>query len=241
MNYKTRGIVFHHIKYNDTSLIATIYTESSGRKSFLLKGVYKPKSLVKASFFQPLSLLQLEISLSAKRELQRIKNISPTPVLNSLNSNIHKQTIVFFIAEVVYKTIREEEPNPGLFEFLYNSVLYLDTADEDISNFHLVFLLQLSRFLGFFPHNDYCETTPIFDALNGGFCHETESGTHLYSKRISSKLHLLLNLNFETASSLTFNRFERMEMLELILNFYSLHLHSHFNIQSLQILKEIFD
>lgn len=241
MNFKTRGIVFHHIKYNDTSLIASIYTQSSGRKSFLIKGVYKPKSQIKAGFFQPLSLLELEISLSGKRELQRIKNITPFPPLNSLYTNIQKQTIVFFIAEVVHKTIREEETNPALFEFLFNSILYLDTSDNDYSNFHLIFLLQLTRFLGFFPQDDYSGINNIFDALNGNFVSKNETGVHLYSERLSSKLHTLLNLNFESSSQLNLNRTERLELLELILNFYGLHLHSHLNIQSLSILKEIFD
>lgn len=241
MNFKTRGIVFHHIKYNDTSLITSIYTESSGRKSFLIKGVYKPKSQIKAGFFQPLSLLELEISLSAKRELQRIKNISPFPPLNTLYTNIQKQSIVFFIAEVVHKTIREEEPNAALFEFLHNSILYLDTSENDNANFHLVFLLQLTRFLGFFPQNDYSGSSSVFDALNGNFVSETEGGVHLYSTRLSSKLHTLLNMNFESATQLQLNRTERVELLELLLNYYTLHLHSHLNIQSLSILKEIFD
>ena len=241
MNLKTRGIVFHHIKYNDTSLIATIFTESTGRKSFLIKGVYKPRPQIKSSFFKPLSLLQLEISVSGKRELQRIKEAIPSPPLNNLHNDVSKQAIVFFIAEVLYKTVREEEANPALFEFLHYSVLYLDACEGDISNFHLIFLLQLSRFLGFFPNNDYSEHHVMFDALNGSFVPETSTNEHTYSKRLSAKLHFLINQKFETSAEINLNRIERVELLEILIDYYSLHLHTHLNIKSLQILRELFD
>lgn len=241
MNIKTRGIVFHHIKYSDTSLIATIYTETSGRKSFLIKGIYRPKSLIKPGFFQPLTLLQIEISLSAKRDLQRIKEISPSPVLANLYSNVNKQAMVFFIAEVLYKTVKEEEPNKPLFEFLDHSIQYLDASENDIANFHILFLLQLSKFLGFFPLDNYSETNNVFDALNGSFVPETSNNEYCYSKRISSKFRAIINLSFENAHTLSLNRIERVELLEILLELYRLHLHGHLNIQSLQILKELFD
>lgn len=241
MNIKTRGIVFHHLKYSDTSLIATIYTETSGRKSFLIKGVYRPKSLIKPGFFQPLSLLRMEISVSARRDLQRIKEISPSPVLANLYSNVNKQAIVFFIAEVLYKTVREEECNQPLFDFLDHSIQYLDACENDIANFHILFLLQLSRFLGFFPLDNYSDTNIIFDALNGNFVPEISSNENTYGKRISSKFHTLINLNFENSHTLSLNRIERVELLEILLELYSLHLHGHLNIQSLKILKELFD
>lgn len=241
MNIKTRGIVFHHIRYSDTSMIATIYTESSGRRSFLLKGIYKSKGLIKPGFFQPLSLLQLEISLSPKRELQRVKDALPSPHLNHLYSNISKQSIVFFIAEVLYKTVREEEPNPALFNFLHNSVQYLEAIEGDTANFHLVFLLQLSRFLGFMPLDNYSENNTTFDTLNGCFVSETSANENTFGKRISAKFHELISLNFESANSMKLNRIERTELLELILELYRQHLAGHLNIQSLQVLKELFD
>jgi DNA repair protein RecO (recombination protein O) len=241
MNIKTRGIVFHHIKYSDTSLIATVFTESSGRKAFLLKGIYRPKSLIKPGFFQPLTLLQMEVTLSAKRELQRIREVAPCPALNNLYGNALKQSVVFFLSEILYKAVREEEPNPALFEFLHHSVLYLDACDADVSNFHLVFLLQLSRFLGFFPLNDYSEANPQFDALNGCFVPETEISEYTFEKRISSRLNTLMNLNFESSSRLLLSRTERVELLELLIEYYGIHLHSRLNIQSLQVLKELYD
>lgn len=241
MNIKTRGIVFHHIKYSDTSLIATIYTETSGRKSFLIKGIYRPKSLIKPGFFQPLTLLRLEISLSAKRDLQRIKEISPSPVMANLYSNVNKQAMVFFIAEVLYKTVREEEPNKALFEFLDHSIQYLDASENDIANFHLIFLTQLSRYLGFFPFDNYSELDNVFDALNGSFVPEIANSEYSYGKRISAKFHSLINLNFENSHTLSLNRVERVELLEILLELYRLHLHGHLNIQSLQVLKELFD
>ncbi|NJK95229.1 MAG: hypothetical protein HC905_10220 [Bacteroidales bacterium] len=100
---KTRGIVFHHLKFGDTDIIATVYTEQFGRKSFLIKGVYKAKARFRANMFQPLSLLDLEISLSGKRDLQRVKDVILSNSPANINGNISKQTLIFFIAEVLYK------------------------------------------------------------------------------------------------------------------------------------------
>jgi DNA repair protein RecO (recombination protein O) len=238
---KTRGIVFHHIKYSDSSLIATVFTENSGRKSFLVKGVYKSKSRFKANLFQPLSLLEMEISISPKRELQHLREVSSAHPMVNLYGDYHKQSLVFFISEVLYKTVREEEPNRPLFDFLFHTILYLDAAEGDIANFHLVFLLQLTRFLGFFPRNDFSGNHNRFNALNGYFVTELDTDVHTYGDRLSEKLHLLLNLNYETSSQLSLNRTERMELVEMMIDFYRLHLQGNLNIQSLQVLKELFD
>jgi DNA repair protein RecO (recombination protein O) len=238
---KTQGIVLHHFKYDDSSLIATIYTGAYGRKSFLVRGAFKPKSKIRASLFLPLNLVELDLNISSKRELQRIKDISASPVLMSIHNQYHKQAITYFIAEVLYKTIREEETNKGLFEYLYHSILYFDTRESDISNFHLVFLTHLSRYLGFFPLNNYSETCNIFDALNGCFVTSANQNYHSYSIQISEKLHFLMNLNFENAQMLSLNRIERMELLNILLDYLGLHLHCELNIQSLKVLKEIFN
>lgn len=238
---KTKGIVLHSIRYGDSSLISTIYTEHFGRKSFLMQGIYKPKATVKANLFQPLTLLKLETSINTKRDLQRIREVTVASPLHDIYISHTKQSITFFIAEVLYKTIREEEPNPGLFEFLFHSVLYLDAKETEVSNFHLVFLAHLSKYLGFFPLNNHSEQTPIFDSLNGKFVSTLEPGLHLHSPRLSEKIHHLLSLNFENAHYLTLNRFERKEILETLMEYYSLHLHGKVNIQSLQVLKEVFD
>lgn len=241
MTSKTRGIVFHHIKYSDSSLIATVYTENFGRKSFLVKGVYRNKSRFKANLFQPLSLLEMEISLSPRRELQHLREASSAHPMGNLYGDYHKQSLVFFISEILYKTVREEEPNQPLFDFLFHTILYLDAAEGDIANFHLVFLLQLTRFLGFFPRNDFSGNHNRFNVLNGYFVTEIDTDIHTYSDRLSEKLHLLLTLNYESSSQVNMNRTERMELLEMLINFYRLHLHGHLNIQSLQVLKELFD
>ncbi|NJK95228.1 MAG: hypothetical protein HC905_10215 [Bacteroidales bacterium] len=118
---------------------------------------------------------------------------------------------------------------------------FLDASEIDLANFHLVFLIQLTRFLGFFPKNDFSEQTCQFNVLQGSFVPETDTDVHTFSKRLSGKFHLLLELNYANASGLLLNRYERQELLELIMDFYRLHLHSNLNIQSLQVLKELFD
>lgn len=237
----TRGIVIHHLKYSDTSLIATIYTELFGRKSFLIKGVYKPKSRFRANLFQPLNLLQIEVDISTRRNLQRIRELSATPVINTIHTDLHKQAIAFFIAEVLFKTVKEEEANPGLFEFLFHTVQYLDARNTEFANFHLVFLTHLSKYLGFFPRNNFSENKPIFDSLSGCFIAINDININSHNEQISKKMHHLLKLNFEKAGLLAINRLERMELMEVLIDYFSIHLHGKLKIQSLQVLKELFD
>ena len=165
----TKGIVIHHFKYAEKSVIAKIYTEKYGLQSFLMNGVRNAKSKNKAVYFQPLSLVEINFFYKEKKSLQQLKNIRLERPYVSIPFNINKSSIAFFVAEIVYKSIKEEEPNTDLFDFLYQSFQFLDLQDENYNNFHLLFLAQLCKYLGFYPQTDGIDASSnLYFALQDG-------------------------------------------------------------------------
>jgi len=241
MLQKTQGIVLNHLKYGDTSLISTIYTSTHGRKTFLVQGVYKRKSRFHPSFFQPLSLLDLEIYIQPKRELQRIKEVSIDHPFQHIPFDTTKSTIALFLSEILYKTLKEEEPNPQLFDYLYHALQFLDINTDGSANFHLVFLINLTRYLGFYPINNYSEINCLFDSLNGKFSPYLTSLQSESDRLTSLWIHRLLETSFEKLNSLTMNHQTRNNLLLLLIEFFNLHLGGLGGIKSHSVLQSVFE
>ena len=137
MEITTKAVVLNAIKYQDSSLIARCYTESDGVKSYMLRGILKArKGKLKAAYFQPLTQLRITAKHSNKNTLNYIKEVEVIHHYNSIYKDIIKQSIALFLSEVINYSIREEESNEILYEYLETSLLWLDTHDK-ISNFHL--------------------------------------------------------------------------------------------------------
>jgi len=240
MLFKTRGIVLHHIKYSETSVIVTIYTEVFGRQSYLINGVRSKKAKIKANILQPLFLLNMEVYHKPKRELQRVKEVQNDFIFNSLPYDIRKSTLAIFIAEILSKTIQEQEPNTELFNYLYNSIQVLDLKGKGISNFHLYFLIHLTKYLGFFPENNYSSFNCFFDLKAGGFVQIKPMHLFFLNKSESKVLSEMLEFSDNQHENVNINHKDRMEILEKILDYYSLHNDGVSNIKSLSVLKEVF-
>ena len=111
MLYKTHGIVLRFVKYGETSIIATIYTEEFGLRSFIINGVRSSRSKGKIALFEPLSILDLVIYHKEGRNINRLAEVKCLDPLNDLRSNIIKSSMGMFIVEVLNKCIKEETPN----------------------------------------------------------------------------------------------------------------------------------
>jgi DNA repair protein RecO (recombination protein O) len=150
MLHKTRGIVFHVTDYSETSVVARIYTEVFGIQSYLLKGAKRKKNKLHSGILQPMSLLEMEVYHKDHGGLQYATELNNNPPFTGIPYDMVKSSIVLFLNEIAYKSIREEEGNPLLFDFLHHTMLWLDAMDPVHPDFHLVFMVQLTRFLGFF-------------------------------------------------------------------------------------------
>ena len=239
MLFTTKGIVLHHFKYSEKSVIAKIYTEKFGLQSYILNGVRSAKSKNKAVYLQPLSLVEINANYKEKKGLQQIKNIQLAIAYNSIPFNIGKTSIAFFIAEILYKSIKEEETNYTLFEFLYNSLQLLDLKETNYADFHLIFMAQLCYFLGIPPQNKDIDSKHIYFDLQEGIFLPHQPPHQAYTDSITSNLLVeILNANFDN-TTLSLNYSDRKKVLKALLDYYNLHLSNFENLKSLAVLEEV--
>jgi DNA repair protein RecO (recombination protein O) len=240
MYCKTEGIVLHGIKYGDTGRIVTVYTEAFGRTSFILQGIHSKKSSGKANLLQPLFLLELEVDHRQGRELQRAREIKIQHPYQTLPFDVVKSSQAIFIAEVLYKVLKEEEARPELFEFLSHSFQIFDLTKEGIANFHLVFLIHLTRYMGFAPTNNYAASRTIFDMASGSFTEHKPPHPHYLEPDESKVLSEIANISFDEMGQIALTSVSRNLMLLKIIDYFSLHLSIRLQVKSLQVLHELF-
>jgi len=238
--HNTKGIFLHKLDYSETSIIAKIYTEKFGLQSYLIKGAKGKKSKIKANLLQHLSLLDMVVYHKENASLQTIKELRVDYHFNELHYNIVKSSITIFINEVLYRVIKEEEKNLRLFEFLFNAIQFLDITEENINNFHLLFLLKLTQFLGFYPHGYYSSQTPYFNMMEGKFKKDMSLHSYTLNKAESEVLSMLKNISFENSDLIKFNSSVRNTMLDNLLVFYKLHVPDLPKIKSLDVLHMVF-
>lgn len=241
MQEKTTGIVLHTLKYSDSSSIVTIYTAHFGRISYMVYGMNKKKAVCRAGFFQPLSIVELDVNHAPLKELQQIKDIRTKYAFSSIPFHPVKNALALFIAEILFRTLRQSESDQILFAFLENSIQQLDLCDEGIANFHLIFLLKLSRYLGFEPNMEEEVDDAYFDLLHGVFTQSRPQHTQFLQKAISAQLAALLKADYGNLSSVQLSRSERSKIIESLVEYYQLHIPEVQGLQSLPILQSLFD
>ena len=237
---KTCGIVLHHFKYGDSGIIAQMYTEGFGRQSFIIKGARGKKNRTGIGFFQPLFVLNLEFYYKENKELHLVKEISSAKIFNHFPFDANKRVQVMFIAEILYKCLREEEKNEPLFNFLLNSIEYFDLCEEGSSNFHLTFLLKLTSFLGIAPETIRAGDQSFFDIKEGIFDSNIPLHFNFLDKAMASLMLKFLNSNYQEASNILLNHVERNSLLREILRFYTFHHYPLGDLKSLSVLSDIY-
>lgn len=238
MIVSTQAIVINTLKYSDTSLIVKLFTETEGIKSYLLKGVLNGKSKLKVAFFQPLNLLDIVASHNNKGTLNSIKETQVTYHFQTIPTNIVKQTILLFIAEVLNASLVDESEYKALFDYIKSAIIWLDTNDKT-ANFHLLFLLNLTKYLGFYPESTL-KNAPLFDLEEGKLTLKTSSKLVLENEDLGL-FKSLLGTNFDSIEQLKLNALKRQQLLAILIQYYELHLSGFRKPKSLPILKSIFE
>ena len=240
MFYKTEGIVLHGIKYGDSGRIVTVYTEAFGRCSFILQGIHTKKSANKANLLQPLFLLEMEVDHRQGRELQRAREIKIRHPYQAVPYDIVKSSQAFFLAEVLYKVLKEEEARVDLFQFLSHSFQILDLIQEEVANFHLAFMIQLTRYMGFAPTNNYEEENIFFDMVSGSFVKSIPPHPYYLAPDESLILSKILTVSYEEIKNIALTATLRNLLLKKMIDYFSLHLGIRLQIKSLDVLRELF-
>lgn len=191
MTFKTKGIVLRVIKYGETSLVVSIYTELFGMQSYMVNGVrsFTKKGPGKANLFQPAAILDLVIYHNELKNLQRLREFKWNCLYENIFSNVRRNSVAIYMVELLRKTIKEPESNASLFYFIEDSFLYLDRAPENIvGNFALFFALHLTSFIGFQMRDGFSETNNILDMQNGIFVNERPLHPHFWKGNLAISL-----------------------------------------------------
>src|ERR1700761_5207708 len=151
MLHKTRGIVFKTTDYSESSVIVQVFTEKFGLQSYIVNGAKKPRAKISMNMLQPLHLLDMVVYHKNTGQVQRISELKNSPVLQSIPYDVIKSSIAIFLNEVLYKAVRQQSADESLFDFVFNAIEWLDHQHEGLSNYHLLFLVRLTRYLGFYP------------------------------------------------------------------------------------------
>ena len=240
MQVKTSGIVLHSIKYTDSTSIITVYTRQFGKVTYMVHGVNKKKSVCPAAFLQPLSLIEMDVFHTPGKNIQRLKEIRMEHPFTGIPFNPIKNALALFISEVLFRTLRQTEPDENLYLFLENSILQLDCSEKGLSNFHLVFLLKLTRYLGFEPNQDNVHVN-YFDLMNGVFVNEKPVHTHFILPDVSADFISVLNTDYSNMHNLVFSRARRANLLLSEVEYYQLHIPDFHGLHSLAVLQSLFD
>lgn len=239
--YKARGIVLNTIKYGESSMVAHLLTDVAGRKSFMVQGIGKSGRGKggKSALFQPMFLVEIMATESSHTQIDRVKEATLARPLQSIPFDVRKSTVALFMAELLYKIVREVEPNSPLFDFAYNSVVALDEMEDGVFNFHLWFMVGLSRYLGFFPADDYTEGS-VFDIENGCFTTTPPRSGLFFNADNSRLLAQLMEIAPTDLGNIRLSRIQRKEFIESLLAHFGYHLDTTPHLQSLRILSEVF-
>ena len=235
----TKAIVFSALRYAEADLIVKCFTEKAGLKTYLLRGVLKSKKgKMKASLFQPLTQLELVASHKDKGSLEYLKEAKIFRPYSSLHTNIVKSTVVMFLAEVLRNAVKEEEANAALYNYIETSLNWFDTHEKTV-NFHLLFLTELTRYLGFYP-DDSQQDAPVFNLIDGTF-QDVETNPDCINDENVLLLQRLLGTDFDALPAVKLNQLSRSGFLLMLLKYYEIHLQGFHKPKSLAVLNEIYN
>lgn len=237
---KTTGIVLHTLRYGESSLIVHAYTEHFGRISLMAKGVKSEKKPGRAALLQPLKIISMEIHYKPSREIQILKEFASALPEHFQPPDPVKGSVSLFMAELLYKVLREEEPNEPMFRFLYQSVVQLNQLQKGIANYHLFFTVHLTKYLGFFPSGNFDEKHCFFDGTSGKFVEQLDASINAMPQEESFLLARLMNASPQNLENLCLNGIQRSRFLDEIIKFYQIHLEGMGKIRSIDILREVF-
>ena len=230
---KTEAIVLHSLKYGEGRIIVDIFSREQGRLSLIVSAPRSERSKIKKQYLQPLTLLMLECDVRPQAQLQKVREATLLTPLPSLFSDAKKLSIGLFVSEFLYHALKGEQRNVPLFDYVRSSIEWLDAAIGPFANFHLVLLMRMARFLGFYPNME--SEGDYFDLSEGTF------GQRRDDRIAGTTVRQLMRMDYPTMHLFRLSRQERLQILQTLLHYYELHLPAFPELRSLSVLKELYD
>ena len=243
MIHKTKGIVLRTVKFGETSVIVSMYTELFGIQSYIVNGVRisSKKGAGKANLFQPAAILDLVVYHNELKNIQRLKEFRWGYIYKHLFFDVIKNSVALYMIELLQKTLKQPEPNPDLFHFIEDAFLHLDISDETVvANYPLFFALQLSGFYGFRFSDSYIVKNHFLDLQEGEFV--TDQPSHSYFIEADHSFitsQLLKVMQPHELSQIRLNKETRRVLLQAYQLFYALHIQDFGTMKTLPVLQEV--
>ena len=235
----TGAVVLRSLKYGDGSLIVDMLTEEYGRLSFMVRIPKTSKGRLKRQLFQPLSVLRLTFDYRQRANLQHLRDAQVVLPFSSIPFNPLKVSVSLFLAEFLYHATRGEQKNTSLYHYIEKSLEWFDGVEAPFANFHLVFMMRLTRFIGFFPNVEDGEAGDCFDLRNGRFCGQAPLHPDFLSPVEAERIHTLMRLNYATMHLYRMNRQDRQRIADVIMHYYRIHVPQFPELRSFEVLKEV--
>lgn len=239
MNEKNQGFVLQSIRYGDTSLIVRVYTIETGLQSFMVKGVRGKSSHHRAALFQPMTFLSfLHNNKPNSNGLAYMSDVEVAYAYQSIPFVMNKSAILMYVTELLSHALTQQERNEPLYSFVRQSMLWLDLVEEGYANFPLYFTLEISRFLGFYPQDNYHEHL-VFDMMEGRFVTDAPLHPYFFDENDSALLSQLLNLSLNEMGKVSLSGNQRNTLIDGIITFMRLHAPILKGLQSHDVLKAV--
>jgi len=241
MIYSSKGIVLRTIKYGETSVIASIFTELFGIQSYMVNGVRTSGKTGKAHFFQPASILEMQVYHNELKNLQRIKDLKWAVLYKNIFSDVTKNSVALFMVELLQKNLKQPETNEDLFHFCEDAFLQLDQADPQVTaNFPIYFSIQIAQILGFRLRDNYSQERNIFNLYEGSFSDERMATENQLSIEISFEISQILKaVHPQDLGEIKMNKNTRMAILKNLESYYSWHVPEFGTMKTLNVLTEV--
>jgi DNA repair protein RecO (recombination protein O) len=240
MTTKTLGIVLRIVRYSDKSSIATIYTREFGRISYMIYGLSGKKSSLKSALFLPLSIIEITAIHQPGKDIQQLKDARIEYALNSISNDPSKNAIALFLTELLHKTLKQPEADETVFDFIKQAIQLLNEIDKGIANFHLIFMMKLTRYLGFEPNREDSKAH-YFDLLNGVFLNNKPIHIHFLNAETTRSFSTVLDSDFTKMEVMDMNRSKRNDLLDGLIEYYRLHMSDFHGLNSTEVLHELFN
>lgn len=234
--------MLHFLKYGESKLVVDMFTRLYGRLTFMVPLSQSLRSKMKKQYFQPLTLLYIEVDVRPQAQMQKLHDVALLVPMPSLLSEPSKLAIALFTSEFLYHALRDEQQNGALFDYLHHSIDWLDKCEHDYANFHLVFLIHMSRFLGFYPNIEDREEASmlIFDMREGHFCKEIPVHRDFLMPDEARHVRLLMRMDYATMHLFRLNHAARNRILDVLIHYYRLHLPALPEMRSLEVFRELY-
>lgn len=239
MLVNTRGLVLGSLRYSDSSFIARVYTEVAGQRSFMVRVGKGRGALGRMAMLQPLTPVTLAFDLDDRQGLRTPRQMDRSTVLRNIPFDTVRSSIAIFMAEVLTQVLQEETADARLFAFLHEAVLLLDDGEVPCQNLHLVFLSELTRFIGCSPSISHSESMAYFDLREGCFCaYEPLHPDHVEGATKDALADLMGTALADHAHLRIGNEVRRV-LLRSLLDYYRLHVHGMRELRSHRVLEEV--